>query len=192
MKSLNFMISDTQYLQVTPESVNTGDCEVCAQCDVDYVDTEKGLTIRFGYTEFKRFCGGFGNLKFIENLVDNKKFLDKNITPDLGFEWNQFFQGIVKDTDIFKKYHFVSNSHKKIRPYYNSWFYNDEYGNIIFEITPFYPFHYETKKSHPDFITYKKFMKDYKVTVRTVIPKNRLIQWDNQAKLYNPVCYDSK
>jgi hypothetical protein len=186
------MISEKRYIQVIPELVGKDDCEVCAQCDVDYVDEEKGLILRFGYTEARRFYGGFGNLNFIEDLIDNKKKLDKSVTSDPGFEWNQFYEGLIKDTDVLEKYHFVGNSHKQIRPYYNSWFYNDEDGNIIFEITPFYSFHYETKKSHPDFITYKKFMKDYKVTVRIVIPKERLIQWNNQAKSYNPVCYDSK
>lgn len=193
MKTLKFMITDQQYIKITSDTTfEQGNCLACINCDVDYVDEKKGSIIRFGYEQANQFYGGFGTMNFIQDLIENKKILDQNITPDLGFEWNQFYQGFIKDTDIFKKYHFASNNHKQIRPYYNSWFYNDKDGNIIFEITPFYPFHYETKKSHPNFITYKQFMKDYKPSLKITIPKERLIEWNEQAKLYYPECSDSK
>ncbi len=88
------------------------------------------------------------------------------------------------------QYFFFSNDHKQIRPYYNSWLFNDPEGNIVFEITPFYPYVYETKKSHPDFITYKQFMKDYKLAVKTFIPKENLKQWIEQAKEIKKVFID--
>ncbi len=181
------MITNKQYIQVTSDAIfEKGCCLSCLECDVDYVDEEKGLMIRFGYAQVNQFYGGFVAMNFIQNLIENKKFFDTSVTSDLGFEWNQFYEGLIKNTDILEKYHFVSNAHKLIRPYYNSWFYNDEHGNVIFEITPFYPFHYETKKTHPDFITYKQFMKNYKPTLKMIIPKERLIEWNEQAKSYNP------
>lgn len=193
MKTLKFMISDKQYIQVTSDAIfEKGCCLACIECDLDYVDEEKGQLIRFGYEQVNYIYGGFGRMDFVKNLIENKMILDKKITPDLGFEWNQFYQGLIKDTDILEKYHFVSNAHKQIRPYYNSWFYNDEDGNIVFEITPFYPFHYETKKSHPDFITYKQFMKSYKPIVKIIIPKERFIEWNEQAKLADPKCFNDE
>lgn len=190
IKLMKFMITDKQYIEVIPEAIGQDDCEFCSRADIDYVDMEKNIKIRFGNNDADMFYGGFWNQNFIHDLINNKKPLDASLMLDLGFEWNQFYEGLIKNTDIFNKYHFVSNDHKQIRPYYNSWFYNDEHGNIIFEITPFYPFHYETKKSHPDFITYKQFMKDYKPTLKMIIPKERLIEWNEQAKLADPRCID--
>lgn len=176
-----FVISDTQYLKVIPELIKKDDCEVCAHCDIVYVDEGKNICIRFGYDHISSFCYTIVESGFIQELIDGKLILDCNVINDLGFDWNQYFEGIIKDTDI-DTYLCWSNSHKQIRPYYNSWMYNDADGNIIFEITPFYPFHNETKKSHPDFITYKQFMKDYKPTVKTIISKENLKQWIEQAK----------
>ncbi|MBP9764817.1 hypothetical protein KBD08_00590 [Candidatus Babeliales bacterium] len=182
---MKFQITDKQYIQVIPEPIPEGYCEVCARSDVDYVDEELGLTIKFGQTEADMFYGGFGTTDYVEDLINNKKYFDQDVTPDLGFEWNQFFQGLIKDTDVLENYHFVGNDHTEKRPYFNSWFYNDKDGNIIFEITPFYPWHYATKKQCPDKIPYKEWIKNYQVIVRKVIPKETLIAWDKQAKLYN-------
>ena len=53
---------------------------------------------------------------------------------------------------------------------------------VIFEITPFYPWHNVKKKDHKDFISYKKFIENYKPILKIVIPKYRLKQWISQAK----------
>ncbi|MBP9765436.1 hypothetical protein KBD08_03815 [Candidatus Babeliales bacterium] len=187
---MKFVITEKQYIKVIFESFQDGDCMSCVECDVDYIDEDLGLIIRFGRTEANMFYGGFGTMNFVEDLIDNKKYLDQNVIPDLGFEWNQFFQGLIKKTDIIKKYYFVGNDHTEKRPYFNSWFYNDKEGNIIFEITPFYPWHYATKKECPDKIPYKEWIKNYQVTVRKVIPKETLIAWDKQAKAYDHEHHD--
>ena len=190
-----FVISNTQYLKVIPEHIGKDDCEVCAHCDIDYVDEEKNITIRFGYEEISSVCYFIAKSGQIQKLIDGKMTIDSSIVQDLGFEWNRFFKDCKQKTKA-SNYFCWSNDHKQIRPYFNSWMYNDEDGNIIFEITPFYPWHYETKKSNPDFITYKKFMKDYKPTVKTIIPKensflmvknfNKYISFCLSDRLYKP------
>ncbi|HSW76594.1 MAG TPA: hypothetical protein VLG50_06090 [Candidatus Saccharimonadales bacterium] len=175
-----FIISDTEYLKVMPEPIGKDDCEICAKCDIDYVNEEKNIIIRFGYDHTSSFCYTIAESGFIQKIIEGKNTLNPNI-GDLGFEWNQYFQGIIKDTDV-DKYLFCTNSHKQIRPYFSSWIYNDKDGNIIFEITPFYPWHAETKKSHADFITYKQFMKNYKPTLKTIIQKKYITKWIDQAK----------
>ena len=88
----------------------------------------------------------------------------------------------MQKTDIIEKYHFEGNTHKQIQPYFESWLYNNKEGNIIFEITPFYPWHNVTKKANPEKISYKKWIKDYKAVVKTIIPKENLKQWITQAE----------
>lgn len=181
MDITKFIISDTKYLKINPEPIGKDDCEVCAHCDIDYVNEEKNIIIRFGYEEISSFCYFIIKSGYIQKLIKGKIMLESSITQDLGLEINQFSKGLQKSNNHFK-YHCWSNDHKQTRPYFNSWMYNDKDGNIIFEITPFYPWHGETKKSNPDFITYKKFMKDYKPTVKTIIPKEHLLKWIDQAK----------
>lgn len=195
MKLSKFVISDTQYLKINPECIHDDECQVCAQIDIDYVNEEKNICIKFGNEALSDFCYKITESGFIPKLIDGKVFIDSSITPDLGIECNQFFSGRQKD-NLFMKYYFLGNDHKKIRPYYNSWLYNDEKGNIIFEITPFYPWHGEKKKLNPDFITYKQFMKTYKPILKTTISKKNLKQWIKQAraleKIYFPEFEKSK
>ena len=181
MDLAKFMISETEYIKIIPEHIGKDDCEVCAHCDIDYIDEEKNIIIRFGYNELSSFCYKVIEYGFFQKLIDGKMALDSSITQDLGFEWNRFFKDCKQRTKA-SDYHCWSNSHKQIRPYYSSWMYNNKNGNIVFEITPFYPWHGETKKSNTNFITYKKFMKYYKPTVKTIIPRENLIKWIDQAK----------
>lgn len=177
-----FVISDTQYLKINPECIHDDDCKFCAEIDIDYVDEENNLCIRFGYQHASSIYYKIAESAQFQHLIDGKKTLDLVVENDPGFEWNQYYEGLIADTDVLEKYHCWSNSHKQIPPYFNSWMYNNQNGDVIFEITPFYPFHHETKKTHPGFVTYKKWIKDYKPTVITTIPKENLKQWIIQAK----------
>jgi len=176
-----FMISDTEYIQVLPEPVDKDECEVCAHCDIDYVDEEKNIHIRFGYNFSSSFCYSVAEYGRVQKLIQGEMVLDGNAAKNLGFEWNQYFEGKIKKT-IVGNYHCWSNDHKQIRPYFSSWMYNDTDGNIIFEITPNYPWSNEKKKDNPGWISYKKFMESYKPILKTMIPKERLQQWIPQAK----------
>jgi hypothetical protein len=175
-----YKISDTEYLKINPECIHDHECKTCAQIDIDYVDEKNNICIKFGYTTVSSFCYFLTKYDAITQLLKGTRILDKAITHDLGFEWNQFYKGEQKSNEAFK-YHWRSNDHKEIRPYYNSWLYNDENGNIIFEITPFYPWHNTTKKTHPEKISYKLWIKDYKPVVKTIIPKENLKQWIKQT-----------
>jgi hypothetical protein len=181
MNLTKFVISDTQYLKITPQCIHADDCEVCAEVDIDYVDETKNICLRIGNEPFCSFSRSIAKAKRIQKLIKGEMVLDPSIPNDLGIQCNQFFSGRQKE-NLFMQYHFLSNDHKQIRPYFNGWLYNDKNGKIIFEITPFYPYVYETKKSHPDFITYKKFMKQYQPTIKTIISKKNLQQWIKQAQ----------
>ena len=184
MKTSKYMISDTQYLQINLECINDDECKICAQIDIDYIDEEKNICIKFGNEALSDFCYKILESGFIKKLINGEMTIDSSITDDLGFECNQYFNGIKKKSIVIN-YLFGSNDHKQIRPYFNSWMYNDKDGNVIFEITPFYPWHYETKKSCPEKISYKKWIKDYKPVIKTIVPKENLKKWIKQATMLN-------
>lgn len=177
---IKFKISKTEHLKINPECIHDDDCQVCAKIDIDYVDENKNLCLRLGNEALSDFCYKITESGRIQKLIDGKMLIKHSVNTDLGFEWNQYFEGKIQDTDV-DKYHCWTNNQQKNNSY-SCWLYNDQKGNIIFEITPFYPWHGETKKSHPDFITYKKFMKNYKPTLKTIIPKKNLKQWIVQAR----------
>lgn len=194
MKNLiKFKISDAQYLKINPENISTDECKLCANIDIDYIDEQKNIILRFGYEHYSSFCYKIAEYGFVQKLINSEMILDDNSAKILGVEWNQYFERVIKDTNV-DQYLCWSNSHKQIRPYFNSWMYNDQEGNVIFEITPFYPWHGETKKSNPDFISYKEFMKDYKPIIKTIIPKENLKQWIKQAEMLDKMlkCEDNQ
>ncbi len=186
MKTIKFMLADKQYIYILPKDMEKDYCAVCIECDIFYVDENEGLKIKFGNTEVDSFYGIFG-FKGSEELLKNKLFFDVNVRKDPGFEYNQYCQDIIKKSDVVDKYFFCSNSHKDDDLLYTSWFYNDKNGNIIFEISPFYPwFNVENPQNNVGFVTYEAFMKNYKVVIHKMISKKIFLQWLQQAKLYNP------
>lgn len=58
-----------------------------------------------------------------------------------------------------------------------SWLYNDKEGNIILEISPMYPWHYNDPKSDETFVKYSEWIKNYKPYAITKIPKESAKQW---------------
>ncbi|MBP9765470.1 hypothetical protein KBD08_04000 [Candidatus Babeliales bacterium] len=183
---MKFIISSHQYLQV-----NTDDLQIVQSnqdysnwsksINVTYIDTKKNISLFFANHKARSFCYFFIEYEETQKLLQNEKGLSKNIVNDLGFEWNQFFKGDSKSNKAFK-YHWMCNDHTEIRPYYNSWLYNDHDGNIIFEITPFYPWHNVTAKTNPEKIPYKEWIKSYISIVKIIIPKNKFKQWITYAK----------
>lgn len=179
MSHLKLMISDKEYLLVNYEPFNEDNCMTCTHCDIDYINEDKDINIRFGYDLTSSFCYFISECDRPLKIIDGKMVKDPK--EDLGFQWNQYYQG-KKGFKGDLTHLFQSNSHKGMRPFYNSWIYNDQDGTIIFEITPFYPWHNTTKKTHPERISYKEWIKDYKPTIKTVILRENLIQWIEQTK----------
>lgn len=184
MNITKFIISDTQYIQIIPEPIEKDACKICGHCDLYYIDTKKNISIRFGYSQTNDVCYFFGKYQRTLDLIDGKNFLYKNIRKDLGFKFNQFHAHALKKKEYQKvmDYYFQDNSHKDILPYFSSWLYNDKNGNVIFEISPFYPwFNEKNPQKNPEFITYSDFIKNYKIMVKTIIPKENLKKWIPQA-----------
>lgn len=187
MNSIKFTITNTQYILLAPEPLKDDCCETCSYSCIYYIDEELGLNIPFGYTESDNFQGSFG-WKSIQPLFKNKRFFDSDKRKDPGFELNQYYAGLIKKSDVVEKYHFVDNNPLGTHPQCSSWLYNDKDGNIIFEISPTYEFFGIRKQDNPNFISYKKFIQNYKVLVHKIIPKETLMLWDMQTKNYIHDC----
>lgn len=184
MDITKFIISDNQYLKFHFEQLEKLSPNVCIPCykiEVDYVNDKQNIDISFGYTEVSHVCYFFTKSSLISQLLNNKMNLSNDKIDNLGLEINQYFEG-VSESDVCFNYLFLSNSHKRVRPYYNSWLYNDEIGNIVFEITPFYPWHDPAEADNPNFLSYETWIKDYKPIVKTTIPFHSLKQWIYQIK----------
>lgn len=180
MDITKYKISNSQYLKINPdECIHDDECQFCARMDIEYIDEKNNICIKFGYEDAADFYSFLAKSKRVQKLLKGVLALPKNIINDLGFEFNQFTEGKQEFNDAFLEYNWLSNSSK--RPYYDSWLYNDENGNIILEITPFYPWHNVTKKTCPNKISYKEWIKNYKPVVKTIISKENFKQWVKQA-----------
>src|SRR5580704_4799145 len=181
INTIKFMISDTEYILVVPDIL--GDCcdEFFAKSHVYYINEAENINISLGVTDADTFHGVFGYNDISNKLLKNELLFDNDKRKDPGFEISLYWEELIKDTDVIPQYHLVSND------YYSSWFYNDKDGNIIFDISPVYPWRRQEnneRAADPNFIPYSEWIKNYKVVVRRVIPRKTLIQWNEQAKNY--------
>lgn len=183
---MKFIISNYEYLEINLKDLKIAESDKdysnwCKDIDIEYVNTKNYQRILFEYQDARSFCYFFLEYEKTKKLLNNTHQLDQSIIHDLGFEWNEFYIDNLKSNKCFD-YHWLSNYHIGIRPYYNSWLYNDKDGNIIFETTPFYPWHNVNKRTQPDRIPYKEWIKSYKPIVKTIIPKENFKQWITQAE----------
>ncbi|HSW76595.1 MAG TPA: hypothetical protein VLG50_06095 [Candidatus Saccharimonadales bacterium] len=88
-------MSDTKYLKINLECIHDDECKICANIDIDYVDEENNLCIRFGYCALSDFCYTISKSGKIQELIVGKRIYNKN-SIDLGIECNQFFTGRQK------------------------------------------------------------------------------------------------
>jgi hypothetical protein len=126
----------------------------------------------------------------LKKAVKNKLKLHKSIIQDIGFLYNEESEG--KEgffyTKLENRDYWIGNRSNLWSPvviYGNlqTWIYNNEAGDIIFEITPVYPYHYCDPEEEPNFIPYEEWMKDYKPFLIRTIPKDVAQRWLEQTKL---------
>jgi hypothetical protein len=122
-------------------------------------------------------------LKLHSSLLGNAEY------SLLGYQWCKYLKKndrkdlVYGDEDtgipwVGYKYTLFETCHGIDRP--ASWLYNDERGNIIFELTPVYPWYYSKPGSGETFIKYSKWMKTYKPILTRTISKETAQQWIKQ------------
>ena len=118
--------------------------------------------------------------ELLNNALNKKLFLDKYFTQDIGYYWNHAlnqndtYKRLGDDYSILKNYKFWGTNRC-------TWIYNDEQGNIIFEITPLYPHTYTYKKRKRSYNYFLKWMQSYKPIYKQIISREIAQQWIDQA-----------
>lgn len=141
------------------------------------------------YWEFFRYLNVFSEqlLKCIQgNLI-----LHESIIKNIGFYENQYRKKRYRKNLIYKtgedgdKY-WIGSRYSLFSAYgmvnQESWLYNDQDGNIVFEFTPVYPWFYSDPEPGETFIKYSEWMKNYKPYLKRVIPKEIAQRWLKQLE----------
>ena len=117
-------------------------------------------------------------------------------TRGLGYEWNQITAQEIRYCDRGNYWWGISyivgggfNGEK----YTSGWLYNDEQGQIIFEVTENYFWHFEDESEGEHYITYQEFMKNYKPLITRIIPHEVARRWLAQCEhLLEQICENEK
>ena len=130
---------------------------------------------------------------FFKRALENKLKLhlslsDKAESSLLGYQWCKYLKkNDRKDLVCGKESegvgwvgyrHALFESSSEFRP--STWLYNDEHGNIIFELTPVYPWFDSKPESGETFIKYSEWMKNYQPILTRTISKETAQQWIKQ------------
>lgn len=123
------------------------------------------------------------NIKGMRDLLlktlNNELPLDISITADLGLIFNEYYHKASNSTlqQLKQQDLLIIEPYRLWEAYdnetiYVTWLYNNHNKNIIFEITPAYPYFYCNKKTEPHYMSYKTWIKSYKPYFKTIISKN--------------------
>ncbi|MBP6869767.1 hypothetical protein KBC04_02710 [Candidatus Babeliales bacterium] len=172
---------------------------------VDYCCGELVAYFVYNNNEFIIGQASAGDLceNFIARLQKNLKNelqIHESIKQNLGFMYNQYCHQLPLLSSEFVKIlsksgessywvgldYDVWSTYISTKSMLTTWLYNDDKGNIIFEVTPLYQWSFlPDEPEDPDFQTYEEFMKDYKPLITRVIPRQVAIEWLGQVmKVY--------
>ena len=131
----------------------------------------------------------------LQDAIHKKLILHESIKKDLGFLWNEYLQDKTKYNFVKIKceppgpYMWIGTNHLLWEGGINeldTWLYNKS-DAIVFEITPVYKWHFVDPEKDEIFISYEKFIKNYKPIFITTIPlqvaKKWLIKAENLLKI---------
>lgn len=135
-------------------------------------------------------CEGFFILRhLLQEALHNELQLHESITNDIGLMWNK---ELHRDLDlVYEKCegqqfwvgqrNLAWSTPGNVNPRLSTWVYNDKNGNIIFEITPNYRWHFvDPLPEEKDYISYEEFMKNYEPLVITTVSKKVAHRWLEQ------------
>ena len=123
-----------------------------------------------------------------EKLKLHKSLRSSSGVSLLGYQWCKYLQKKERKDLIYDRekkgiqwvgYSYVLfESSGSYGP--TTWLYNDEQGNIVFELTPVYPWFYSDPEPKKTFIKYSEWMKTYKPLLIRTISKETAQQWLKQ------------
>lgn len=158
--------------------------ETTGELSVVKVIYESNINIELLYFDFFRYVNVLAkqlSLGFENNLI-----MHESIIKNIGFYENQYRQKRYRKNLTYKtgsnggKY-WIGSQYLLFSAYgnvnQNSWLYNDNDGNIVFELTPIYPWFYSDPGPGETFIKYSDWMKQYQPLLKRIIPKEVAQEW---------------
>lgn len=125
----------------------------------------------------------------LQNCLEDKIVKDDSIKKNIGYYYNQYEQKNNRKNLAYK----INNGHKfwvglDALLFYSSmqfepvtWLYSDRIvDDIIFELTPLYPWFYVDHQNTDHFEKYSDWMKTYQPILRSKINKNIIKKWIKQ------------
>jgi hypothetical protein len=202
MNELIFKLSELECIKISTEHhVDFAEIDYCCGDAKMYFVNQQQL----------RICQETVGLIFeawisrLNKVINSKLFLHESLIQNLGLMWNQKFQKksnnffMTSTTDGKSSYwiglnYEVGGTFNDANPYVTTWLYNDNAGDIILEVTPFYKWSMqEQEPEDPDFISYDEFVKNYKPLIHRVVPRDVAMVWLEQAmKVYRGFFKDEK
>ena len=130
--------------------------------------------------------------ELLSDALYNKLPLHKSINQDIGFLYNQYCDFIRNPATLVNSHfeciqsgpidYWVGDYYHLWAKKYVSWIYNNNDGDIIFEVTPFYPYSYCDPQTEPNFITYDQWIKTYQPYLIATFSKETAQEWLDQTK----------
>jgi hypothetical protein len=183
---ITFDIDNTTKIVVDSDGPLLVMCWDCAAVFTLFYKDHKPTLLTDGYTYFD-----IRDLRDkLVKALNNELQLHPSITSDIGYLYNGKDYndiGFVKEGESEGVQYWVGNKYQIWHNYgpkidYRAWMYNDKEGDIIFEVTPHYPyFLYEYKKMRRYF-PFKKWMARYKPYLKTIISREKAQEWLSQAE----------
>ncbi|MBP6869621.1 hypothetical protein KBC04_01960 [Candidatus Babeliales bacterium] len=125
--------------------------------------------------------------------LSNKLKLHSSIKKNIGYYWNQDLNEDDPDLVFNSKkgkswvgniYFLWATDNSKKYERFATWLYNDEAGNIIFEVTPTYPDTFIDPEDPADVVAYQEWMeKSYQPFFTRIISQDLALQWLDQVNL---------
>ncbi len=124
----------------------------------------------------------------LEDALDTNLTLHKSITQNIGFMNNQNMNNNPNLTyEKHEGQNFWVGSNYSLwgtpgnaRPNLTTWLYNDKNKNIVMEITPNYPWHFQDPEPTDNYVSYESFMKNYNSYLTQIIPPETACKWIKQ------------
>lgn len=128
----------------------------------------------------------------LKKALEKDLFLHNSIKYDIGYSYNEYSYYLCAGNSIIKDTFFcemLENSSIWVGMRYYlwagndlvSWLYNDHEGAIIFEVTPFYPYMYPGAEEELNYISYEKWIKNYKPYFIRTISRETAEEWLEKA-----------
>ena len=187
MKELILKLSENELIEIlTVDRINFNKIDFSYGEIQAYFVNNKEVPLCIGEETASSFF-----ISFINNLkkaIDNELPLHESLTRNLGVLYNEYHQDqpgffMVSSLDGLSRYwvganYIVWSTYNTTKPMLTSWLYNDNEGNIIFEVTKNYKWSTcPDDPEDPDFMSYGDFMKDYKPLIHRTIPRDIAVKW---------------